>query len=75
MKYMIWSLHIKLKLYQKLEKNVKKLIAFKNILINVRNYFYLTFFKGGNLLTDYEIIHLWKILPFEYKIKNASIIY
>ena len=46
-----------------------------DILINARNDFYLPFFKGGNLLTDYEIIHLWKILPFEYKIKNCSIIY
>ena len=42
---------------------------------NKRNDFYLPTFKGGNLLTDYEIIHLWKILPFEYKIKNASLIY
>ena len=42
---------------------------------NKMNDFYLPTFKGGNLLTDYEIIHLWKILPFEYKIKNASLIY
>ena len=37
--------------------------------------FYLPYFKGGNILTDYEIIHLWEILPSEYKIKNASLIY
>ena len=46
-----------------------------DLLINKRNDFYLPYFKGGNILTDKEIIQLWKILPFEYKIKNASIIY
>ena len=46
-----------------------------DLLINKRNDFYLPDFKGGNILTDYEIIHLWQLLPFEYKIKNASIIY
>ena len=46
-----------------------------NILNNQRNDFYLPYFNGGNLLTDREIIHLWEILPFEYKIKNAKIIY
>ena len=39
------------------------------------NEFYLPYFKGGNILTDYEIIHLWELLPTEYKIRNASIIY
>ena len=39
------------------------------------NEFYLPYYKGGDLLTDYEIIHLWELLPLEYKIKNASIIY
>ena len=42
---------------------------------NTRNDFYLPMFKGGDLLTDYEIIQLWRVLPFEYKIKNASLIY
>ena len=42
---------------------------------NENNEFYLPYYKGGNLLTDYEIIHLWELLPMEYKIKNASIIY
>jgi hypothetical protein len=54
-------------LIQKAESN--------DILSNKNNDYYLPFFKGGNLLTDYEIIHLWEILPFEYKIKNASLIY
>ena len=39
------------------------------------NEFYLPTYKGGNLLTDYEIIHLWELFPTEYKIKNATIIY
>ena len=46
-----------------------------DILKNKSNDYYLPFFKGGNLLTDYEIIHLWEMLPFEYKIKNATLIY
>ena len=46
-----------------------------NPLKNTRNDFYLPTFKGGDLLTDYEIIQLWRVLPFEYKIKNASLIY
>ena len=37
--------------------------------------YYLPIIKGGNLLTDYEIIHLWEILPQEYKIKNGELIY
>ena len=44
-------------------------------IINENTEFYLPNYKGGNLLTDYEIIHLWEILPSEYKIKNASLIY
>ena len=44
-------------------------------IVNESNEFYLPNYKGGNLLTDYEIIHLWELLPNEYKIKNASIIY
>ena len=42
---------------------------------NENNEFYLPIYKGGDLLTDYEIIHLWELFPTEYKIKNASIIY
>jgi hypothetical protein len=37
--------------------------------------YYLPIIKGGNLLTDYEIMHLWEILPQEYKIKNGELIY
>ena len=46
----------------------------KNIL-NENLEFYLPLIKGGNLLNDYEIIHLWEMFPSEYKIKNANIIY
>ena len=45
------------------------------LLYNKKGEFYLPIVKGGNLLNEYEIIHLWEILPFEYKIKNASLIY
>ena len=44
-------------------------------IIHENNEFYLPQYNGGDLLTDYEIIHLWEIFPMEYKIKNASIIY
>ena len=54
-------------IFQKTEEN--------DSLNNTRNDFYLPTFKGGNLLTDYEIIQLWKVLPFEFKIKNATLIY
>ena len=47
----------------------------KEEISNEDNEFYLPYYKGGNLLTDYEIIHLWELLPPEFKIKNASIIY
>jgi len=43
--------------------------------LNENNEFYLPVINGGNLLTDYEIIHLWEMLPNEYKIKNATLIY
>ena len=46
-----------------------------NSINNKRNDFYLPTFKGGDLLMDYEIIQLWRVLPFEYKIKNATLIY
>jgi hypothetical protein len=42
---------------------------------NKKDEYYLPTIKGGNLLTDYEIIHLWEILPQEYKIKNGELIY
>lgn len=42
---------------------------------NENNEFYLPIYKGGDLLSDYEIIHLWELFPTEYKIKNAEIIY
>jgi len=42
---------------------------------NKKDEYYLPTIKGGNLLTDYEKIHLWEILPQEYKIKNAELIY
>ena len=42
---------------------------------NKKDEYYLPTIKGGNLLTDYEKIHLWEILPQEYKIKNGELIY
>jgi len=42
---------------------------------NKKDEYYLPIIKGGNLLTDYEIMHLWEILPHEFKIKNGEIIY
>jgi len=39
---------------------------------NKKDEYYLPTIKGGNLLTDYEKIHLWEILPQEYKIKNSE---
>ena len=44
-------------------------------IINENNEFYLPNYNGGDLLSDYEIIHLWELFPLEYKIKNANIIY
>ena len=52
------------------QKEVKNKV-FKKI----RNNYYLPQVKGGNILTDYEIIHLWEMLPLDYKIKNISLIY
>ena len=54
---------------------INKIEEDKEGISNENNEFYLPYYKGGNLLTDYEIIHLWELLPMEYKIKNASIIY
>lgn len=42
---------------------------------NKKDEYYLPIIKGGNLLTNYEIIHLWEIMPQEYKIKNGELIY
>ena len=48
----------------------------KNIPLNiVRNNYYLPKVTGGNILTDFQIIHLWEMLPPYYKIKNISLIY
>ena len=44
--------------------------------INQRNQYYLPKVIGeGNLLTDWELIHLWKILPFEFTILDMKLIY
>ena len=71
----LFNISFKFKLTRYNNNYIKQKADNTDISSNVRNDFYLPFFKGGNLLTDYEIIHLWKILPFEYKIKKASIIY
>ena len=42
---------------------------------NKKDEYYLPIIKGGNLLTNYEVIHLWEIMPQEYKIKNGELIY
>ena len=43
---------------------------------NRRNQFYLPKITGeGKILTDWEWIHLWEILPIEYRIKDASLIF
>jgi hypothetical protein len=44
--------------------------------INKRNQYYLPRISGeGNLLTDWEIIHLWELLPFEFTILDMKLIY
>ena len=43
--------------------------------IKIRNDYYLPKVTGGDILEDKEIIHLWEILPTDYKIKNISLIY
>ena len=44
--------------------------------INKRNQYYLPRITGeGNLLTDYELIHLWENLPFEFTILDMKLIY
>lgn len=71
----LFNLSYKFKLTRYNNKYMIQRMESSDMLNNERNDFYLPIFKGGNLLTDYEIIHLWEILPFEYKIKNASLIY
>ncbi len=44
--------------------------------INKRNQYYLPKITGeGNLLTDYELIHLWENLPYEFTILDMKLIY
>ena len=45
-------------------------------LINQRNQFYLPKVIGeGKILTDWEIIHLWEVLPYEFTILDMKLIY
>jgi hypothetical protein len=44
--------------------------------INKRNQYYLPRVEGdGKLLTDWEIIHLWEILPYEFTILDMKLIF
>ena len=44
--------------------------------MNKRNQYYLPKVSGdGNLLTDWEIVHLWEILPFEFTILDMKLIF
>ena len=44
--------------------------------INKRNQFYLPKITGeGKILTDWEMIHLWEILPFEFTILDMKLIF
>ncbi len=44
--------------------------------INKRNQYYLPRVEGdGNLLTDWELIHLWEILPYEFTILDMKLIF
>ena len=71
----LFDISYKFKLTRNNNKYISQKIKENDLLNNKRNDFYLPYFNGGNILTDYEIIHLWKIIPFEFKIKNASLIY
>lgn len=71
----LFNTSYKFKLTRYNNKYISQKIDDNNALNNTRNDFYLPVFKGGDLLTDYEIIQLWKVVPFEYKIKNATLIY
>jgi len=43
---------------------------------NKRNQYYLPRVTGeANLLTDWEIIHLWELLPYEFTILDMKLIY
>ena len=54
---------------------INKIEDNKDGISDENNEFYLPIYKGGDFLTDYEVIHLWELFPTEYRIKNASIIY
>ena len=44
--------------------------------INKRNQFYLPKVTGeGKILTDWEMIHLWELLPFEFTILDMKLIF
>ena len=44
--------------------------------INKRNQFYLPKVMGeGKILTDWEMIHLWELLPFEFTILDMKLIF
>lgn len=44
--------------------------------INKRNQFYLPKITGeGKILTDWETIHLWELLPFEFTILDMKLIF
>ena len=44
--------------------------------INKRNQFYLPKITGeGKILTDWEMIHLWELLPFEFTILDMKLIF
>ena len=43
---------------------------------NKRNQYYLPKIIGdGNILTDWEIIHLWEVLPYEFTILDMKLIF
>ena len=43
---------------------------------NKRNQYYLPKVVGeGNILTDWEIIHLWEVLPYEFAILDMKLIF
>ena len=44
--------------------------------INKRNQYYLARVIGeGKILTDWEIVHLWEVLPFEFTILDMKLIF
>ena len=43
---------------------------------NKRNQYYLPKVMGeGNILTDWEIVHLWEVLPYEFTILDMKLIF